>query len=497
MLRNLKIWSLALLGLTFGACKKLMNVNTNPNVAQGTTLKTLLPAGELYLASAVGVDLQITGAFFSQYWTQNPSTTYYQFLDQYSPQQKYFDNSWTNLYAACENLYQLQNLADSQSSPQYKAIALLLEAYSFQILTDGWGNVPFKQALKGQYQNGNLISPVYDTQSVIYNGIIGYIDSAVKIIKTGSSVVGSEDLIYGGNMTEWLKFAYTLKLKVYMRMSNANPVAAQAGITALLNTAGVMFIGTGDDAFINFTAKNNNPLYAEQNGIGGQNFAASATCIDSMTNNMDPRMDIFYEPTVGGLYAGIQQGNYNGGAVNYSIPSGFVAGDVNNTTSGTAPVNLLTSYESYFLQAEVVARGWGAVPYGYSDNQLFLDGISANFNYYNNQLIAATGTTGSLSYNIYIARNMPAVRYPAAGTVEQKVRYIILQKWYAMCGNQSFEAWTELRRTGLDSILTPSVNSGIGMKVPKRLLYPAVEASTNAKYPGLAPITSKMWWDIY
>jgi hypothetical protein len=66
-----------------------------------------------------------------------------------------------------------------------------------------------------------------------------------------------------------------------------------------------------------------------------------------------------------------------------------------------------------------------------------------------------------------------------------------------MCGNQSFEAWTDLRRTGLDSILTPSANSAIGAQLPKRFIYPIEESNTNTNFPGLQGITAKVWWDLY
>lgn len=499
MLKNKAILVLVCSGLALGSCKKFLDVNQNPNVSPTTTVKTLLPAAELYLASGVGVDLQVAGSFWSQYWTQNPAGNHYNFLDQYSPTQDYFNNAWTNLYAANENFYQLENIADSQYAGNYAAIALLMQAYTFQVITDAWGDVPFKTALKGQYLNGHMINPTFDSQKVVYQGILTYCDSAIKMMKSSAGITpGADDLIYGGNMSKWQKFAYTLKLKTIMRMSLVDPVTAQADLVTLYNSPGLAFIGMGDDAAVKFTSggSNANPLYAEQSGIGNQNFAASATIIDSMTNNYDTaRMKVFFEPGAAGGYMGIQQGDYYATVVNYSVPNVYVAGDLTNAASGGAPVNLLTSYESLFLQAEVVARGWIAP--GPSDATLFYNGIQASFNYYNNQIISATGITGAMAYSNYVAGGASGVNYPVGGSVNQKVRYITLQKWYAMCGNQSFEAWTELRRTGLDSILTPSVNSSIGAVLPKRCLYPSIESSTNANFPGLMTITSKEWWDLY
>ena len=505
---NKKIIVAALIGTLFGvsSCKKYLNVNTNPNGVLAPTVQTLLPEAQLYVGTALGVDMEIAGSFFAQYWTQSPSASQYHNLDQYAPGQDGFSTAWTNLYTANENFYQLYKLADSQKKKQYMAISLLMQAYTFELITDAFGDAPCKQALKGQYADGHIVNPVYDPQDSIYTTIIAYIDSANTLINPNDAVLpGSDDLVYGGDMTKWQKFANTLALRVYMRMSAVNPTAAQAGITALYaNAATSTFIGTGDDAFIAYGANsaNSNPLYAEEAGLAyTQNFVASATCIDTMVNNNDPRYNVFYEPVVGsaGLFAGLLQGNYNGNyAGTASYPSVYVAGDAqnNNATnsykSGNAPVNLLTSYESLFLQAEVAARGWVVG----DDASLFFSAIAANFNYYSGQFSDVTGSSGATNYSTYIAGGGYWTLYPTTGTTAQKLQYIITQKWFAMCGNQGFEAWTEWRRTGYPNFFVISESSIIGANFPKRFTYPSTESTTNSNYPGLKPITAKVWWDL-
>src|ERR1035437_3505049 len=104
MLINRKIILTVAIGLALGAssCKKFMNVNTNPNVSQTVTVQTLLPAAELYIGSAVGVDLQIAGSIWAQYWTQTPVASQYVTLEQYAPGQNQFSTPWTNLYQGAE-----------------------------------------------------------------------------------------------------------------------------------------------------------------------------------------------------------------------------------------------------------------------------------------------------------------------------------------------------------------------------------------------------------
>lgn len=486
------------LALGVSSCRKFMDVNTNPNISQTATVQTLLPAAELYIGSSVGVDLQVIGSIWAQYWTQSPVGTQYEQFEKYTPSRDAFSSAWTNLYAGAENFYQLSNLADTQNKTQYQAIAVLMQAYTFQLIADGWGDAPFKQALKGQYSSGHLITPKYDSQMVVYNGILADIDSANKLINTADPVhPGADDLIYGGDMSKWKKFANTLKLKVILRTASIDPVGAQAKVAALYaSVPKPVFIGEGDEAKIAYgsSSANRNPLYSEESStkLGGiQNLAASKTCIDAMNGNSDPRVRIFYQSGSAG-FSGIAQSAYNVPvtAGSYAIPGIYVAGDMSNANSGNAPVNLLSSWESLFLQAEVVARGWAVT--GSSDNALFYQGIKASFDYpfYYNALVATyTPTTGS-AYNDYVSAGGPWTSYPTAGTLAAKLSFIITQKWFAMCGNQGFEAWTELRRTGYPNFLVHPVNSLIGTDRPRRCLYP-----TSENPPALLPVNAGVWWN--
>ncbi len=500
---------IAAAGLILGvsSCRKFLDVNTNPNGATYATAATLLPAGELNIGTALGVDMQVNGSMWAGYWTQSPSASQYKIIEQYNTGQDNYSYLWDNLYTANENLFQLIKLADQQKKRHYKAIALLLQAYTYQLTTDAFGDVPFNQALRAQPADGGLVNPKYDSQRVVYNGIIKYVDSAEALIQQADAAgPSSDDLIYQGDMAKWAKFGYTLKLRTYLRMSKINPTAAQAGIAALYATPGVAFIGTGDDARIKygFSTANKNPLYAEASSAvinGTQNIVGSSTVIDSMNSNDDYRAYIFFGALLSnGQVKGITQGNYNSNPApgTYSIPNVYVGGAAGDARSSSAPVNFLTSYESYFLQAEAVVRGWASG----NDSSLFYKGVAASFNYYSSELSTEIGVDGATSYDIYVngdvANSIPAgywAVYPYTGTATDRLRHIITGKWFAMCGNQGFEAWTEMRRTGYPDFFVPSVAAG-SAALPKRFLYPTTESVRNSAFPGLLPLSTKMWWDL-
>ena len=527
------------LALGVSSCRKFLDVNTNPNQVTSATVQTLLPAGQLYVASALGVDLEINGSMWAGYWTQNPNSSQYRSIEQYAPTQDGFSTPWQNLYSANENFFQMGKLADSLKRKHYKAISLLMRAYTFQLITDGWGDAPYSQALKAQLADGGILNPKYDSQVSIYNGLIFYIDSAEALLNTAeptSNEPGTDDLIFNGNITRWKKFGYTLALKMYMRFSEKNPVWAQAGIARINAIPGVQYLGSGDDAKISFgfnNTNNKNPLDAEMTSTtlnGTQNLVGSATCIDSMNSNADYREYLFYSQVTADVFTGLTQGHYDAviATSSVSVPNVYVGGNVVTKAlaakSANAPVNLLMGSESYFLQAEAVARGWAAG----DDSALFYQGIKANFDYYSsaftdlNDVWASAGQTsasgatlssdivlnsdfayysyvnGDTVYNTPAGTPAPAYWsiYSRNYTLTAKLRKIITQKWFGMCGNQGFEAWTEFRRTGYPDFFVHSVNSLIGNQLPVRFLYPSTESTRNTAFPGLQLITTKMWWDL-
>lgn len=514
------------------SCKKYLDVNTNPNIANNPDLELVLPSAQVAIAHVVGGQFQINGSFWAQYWTQSPLANQYKQYDQNQPSSDNYNTSWRILYAsALTDLNYIYNSASAKNNKQYMAVSSLLTAYTYQVITDAWGDAPYKEALKALDVDGGIVSPAYDAQSIIYDEIVTRIDAALALIDENALIhPGADDLLYGGDMGAWRKFGNTLKLKVALRLSEISPAKAQTIITTM--TADTNFAGfimtASEEAKVAFSTAggSQNPIYSEIVGVGNtQNIYGSKTCIDSMNSNHDARAFIFYKPTAAGV-VGIAQGNYNNAseAAGKSIASHFVGAEAGNTESGAAPVRFLSSYESLFLQAEATARGWlsGTA----TDQELFEEGIAESFRAYVTdadveelirdslpgelsdfvvnldyaiyRYIHGDTVTGYLGGDTVANTNLEAANwgmYPSTGTTEEKVRHIITQKWFSMCGNQGFEAWTEWRRTGYPDFLVTSVNSLIGTSKPVRFIYPTEEITLNANFPGIKQVTEKMWWD--
>ncbi|HEU4551424.1 MAG TPA: SusD/RagB family nutrient-binding outer membrane lipoprotein [Chitinophaga sp.] len=477
---------IAALALAFGVvsvtgCKKFLDINENPNAPSDANVTLLLPSAQASIAHVLGNQFQVYGGIWGQYWTQSPSASQYKTIDQYSINASSFDRSWRILYTnALQDLQVvITKAAAAPQYQQYAAISYILKGYTYQMLTDAFGDVPVKEA-----NNVNITNPHYDPQEVVYDSVFYFINKGLSMIDLNTEAVpGSEDLLFAGDMGKWQQFGNTLKLRAALRLSQVAPQAAEDTIKAL-QAAGVTFLT--EDAAIQYstTGGNQNPLFAEILGLGRtQNLVASSTAVDQMNQNHDPRVNVFYEKVEAlDTVVGITQGAFDTitTTIPYSIPTPAVGAKGLDDQSALAPVKLISASESYFLQSEAAARGWWT---GADAAQLFRSGISASF--------ADYGLAGEAS--AYIT-NAPAAQWPAG--LPAQIKAIITQKYFAMCGNQSFEAWTEWRRTNYPDFLVVSLASALGNdQRPLRLLYPNTEVTQNSNFPGLKTITTPVWWD--
>lgn len=478
-----KLLVLALIGtLGLTGCNKFLDINENPNNPETAAPNLLLPTVEASISQVVGNTFQVYGNIWGQYWTQNPTSSQYKAIDQYRITNTSMDRVWSIIYRNTLNNAELIIKSKVADNDNYKGIAYILKAYTFQVATDAFGDIPLSDALKA---DGNL-SPKYEAQEVVYDSIFNYIDKGLALLATKQAVpVTSQDMIFKGDLDKWKAFANTLKLRAYLRISGVNESKASAGIKALY-AKNVSFLN--EDATITYTTTggNENPFYNEMIGLSRvQNVVASGTAVEAFARNNDPRRFAFYEKVEGepDTIAFIPQGTYSSFPKKaVSSPSAKVGGRANDPTSAVAPVKLISASESSFLQAEAVVKGWGTG----NAEALYKAGITSSFE--------ATGNTADAAN--YIAK-APDAKDFAIKSATDKVKAIITQKYYAMCGFQGFEAWTEWRRTGYPTFFVTSAASTLGAgRMPLRLPYALSEATTNSNYPGNIVIYTPVWWDV-
>lgn len=467
---------LAMLMMVATACEDFLDVNTDPNNPSEATVDLVFPAGISSVAFTIGGQWQVLGSFWSQHWTQSTGANQYAVIDDYNITETQYDGEYSELYAgALNDLNWVSRRAAEEENWNYYLMAEVMRAYTFQVLVDLYDKAPYFQALQGSDDT----TPAFDDGQAIYDDLIARIDDALSkdLDAFTSTQPGRDDMVFQGNMDNWIKFANTLKLKIYMRQTEARPEVAQAGITELFNSGAEFLDVDAEMAEYVDVEDFRNPYYAVQvssagNGRGNVDVAASNTLLEVLINAGDPRLDaIFNTPEAGGPHIGLDQGDYsNTGFQNHVFLSQPAVGP-------THPVVFMSAAESKFLQAEAVER------YGVPGDAeaLYQEGIEANFEKH--------GVSGA------------AALYGPGGPYEYDgIESVIFQKWIACANFNALESHFERLRTGYPDHFTITPNNITGGVFPRRLPYTSTELSNNAvnlnAIGGQKTVIQRTWWNL-
>jgi len=499
-----KLFILLTVLLVLGSsCKKdFLNVDeTNPNNASTVPANLILPAALNY--TSILMNTPGNYAFINEwYGLWSISGGYSQDLNmtEYNLLNSHFQGNWSSSYTNLKNYDNIEKSATAPALMSYRAIAKIMKVYLYQNLVDNYGNVPYSQALQAE---SSVLKPAYDPQQTIYEDLVVQLDTAMNIIATTpltATLVGSGDIIFGGNMGNWAKFANTLKLRILM--NQADMAGRAAYITAhLATTASVGYMGAGQGAWLNpgylVSVGKMNPFWERfWNASGSQQadglgyFVAGQDACDFLTANGDPRKLRFFQ-----AYTGTSiQGNYFGAKLLQTVANtskigpGMLIGYNQN-----API--LTDIESLFLQAEAAQRGYIA-----GSAQAFYEAAVTASIVYEGQKASSDPSTYvapvALDAASFLANGGANVSYVAA---TNKLQLIITQKWCALNGLSPMPIWTDYRRTGFPNFIHWSADpQKINPTPPVRLLYPQTEISTNpdnvTAQGTINLFTSKIFW---
>ncbi|MFV5694841.1 SusD/RagB family nutrient-binding outer membrane lipoprotein [Flavobacterium sp. LB3P122] len=355
-----------------------------------------------------------------------------------------------------------------------RAIIEIMNAYTFSVLVDSFGNVPYSEALDIEAHP----LPKYDDAQTIYKDLIARLTAAQAKLNTSESSFGTADLIYSGNTAKWKKFANTLRLRLAINMSDVDATYSSAQATAAIN-AGLMS-SNSDDANLNYLGAqpNANPLYADIVASGRKDFVIADTFVNKLNALSDPRRAKYFTFAPGTT---VYKGGIYGSSNSYTNFSTINS----NILAPTFPGTILSYSEQEFLLAEAAARGIAA-----AGSPVF---------HYNNAVFASMDNWGVAKDDAiaYLAAN------PYNGTsIAAWKKSIGEQAWIALY-NRGFEAWDSWRRLDFPVLLAPTTTYNDIKSVPTRLTYPAGEATVNATnvtaaaatVTGGDKLTSKIFWD--
>ncbi len=470
---------IAIGGLTV-SCDDYLDINdpkNDPTVAQVTP--DLIMAGALTSTHSTQVNsMNRLGNVFMNNWGANVNAFTGGFNEEYQLilTSTFYNTIWDQLYVRMANF---QSIIDTPAEGfnNHQAIAKIMKSYYMQSIVDLYGDAPYSEA----FQGGANTTPMYDDDMAIYRQLIVEIDEAIELIDNADDLtnpVGAEDVIYMGDMQNWVNFANTLKLRILMRQST---LAESDGEAASYLTA--QFQSLQDASFITSSATINpgyakdagrqNPFYAtygfdvDGNRTTTNRFVVASLYAErfldgSLTAVFDPRINRIYTP-IGDEVLGVEQGiDSNDPSVPATISPLGPGLLIDDTQDGI----VFSAASSFFLQSEAVFRGY--LPG--DAKQLFEEGIRASFNYLEDP-------ENPLDAETYIAE-INTVDGAGWDGSSNKIEAIMTQKWIALNGINAIESWIEYTRTGFPEIPL-AINAQRDSK-PNRLLYPSSEYIANA-----------------
>jgi hypothetical protein len=406
----------------------------------------------------------------------------------------------------------INTIATEQNLPEIAALATVVKVQGMHRVADAYGPIPYLNS------NGSLKNN-YDPLQNVYTRFFEELDGAIDVLtkfaqgNPSSLLMRDYDYIYGGNVTKWVKFANTLRLRLAIRVAYAN--AALAKTEAEKSIANPFGIISNADERAAIQRSNTlayiHPLYEIAYNFNAGEVRMSASMDTYMNGYADPRRAAYFTKAADGNYHGVRQGIVTTTWTPYSGP----AISNLNVTSGSTPIVWMTAAESYFLRAEGALRGWNM---GGTAQDLYNQGIAASFKengvaddptvYAANNTatpIAFTDNSGQ-SGNNAPAPSAITIAWNAADNFEANLERIITQKWLAMYPDGP-EGWAEFRRTGYPRLL-PVVNNNSNGTVNtaiqiRRIPYPQSEYTNNKTgvQSGISALGGpdgggvKLWWD--
>jgi hypothetical protein len=362
-------------------------------------------------------------------------------------------------------------------------IARIMEAWTFSLITDTYGDVPFNEANRGR--SDNLYQPKFDKQQLIYDSLFRRLEEANTLLAQGQALpanLTARDPLYAGDVAKWRKFGNSLYLRLLLRASGRPESKAAQKIQEMVQTSPANYpimASNAESAVLKFTTTA--PFVSAFNtyrdfDFNGDN-GLSVFFVSTLNGWGDPRL-VKWAATVGGNYEGIPSG-YASGQQSDRL-SYYLAALKNEPLTG----NILSYAELQFILAEAALKGYtnGVA------KTLYENGVSNAITYW-----GLTVPVGHLA--------KPGVAWVDAETTQQKMEKIITQKYFTFFFTD-FQSWYEHRRTGFPTLpIGPGVQNNQVM--PTRFVYPTSVQSLNkvnydAAVAGMGGdnMLVKVWWDV-
>jgi hypothetical protein len=363
----------------------------------------------------------------------------------------------------------------------------ILAVCNFARATDLYGAVPYTE---GGWGRKDILYPAYDSQEFIYHDMMDKLKNSIAVLKTANpeDAYPGFDPLYENDLTKWIRFANSLRLRLAMRArfvdeANSNTVIRECLDEDLIENHTQDASRKYEDVdILELNNRWHNLFIVKERWKMGELF------IEQLKATNDPRLPVLVEANSNDEYKGVKNGlndldhgNAFGMTENCYPSENLYAKDM--------PAYFLSADEVSFLKAE-------AALYEISNddaNEHYQDGIRKAMRKWD---------ITEEQINDFLANEPIAT---LSGQPEEKFEQICVQAWIATVPNFP-EVYSRMRRTDYPTIVQRTGNLEMGTSdgfLPKRLLYATDEVSRNGDnvanaiaIQGPNKITTPLWWDV-
>lgn len=546
---GLSLISLSLISI--GCQDSLDEVNTNPNSPEIVPTFGILNSATKELMDATRNDFE--SGRMSLPWVQYSAQVQYTEEDRFQFRETSSSALYSNLFRVAKDFKDIilinqerpiESAVNGNNENQI-AVARIMLAYTFSILADSFGPVPYysfgnKDADFQALDLQNHPNPKYASQEKIYSDILNELKAASnQLILTDNNLKG--DLIYNGKMENWKKFANSLRLRIANRLKGSIPSADGHIMDAI--SSGVM-TSNKDNAVLAYSNDllTPSPMFTAVFINSRTDFKVASTMVSVLkgekgnVNAVDPRLYKYaapvYQVNSNDEFIKDDDGNkvtvkllptagrfvYDGDGIttqNSRRLDNYI-GNPYGLTRQMAPTQA-NSGTSWFSN-NILKADFGEVLMEYSEVEFLLSEVNGwDDTHYRNGVQASLEKWGVSPFDV----NAYMTNLPAANKAN-----VLSQKWIALF-MQPQEAYAEWRRTGyptflikpgdVNPLLVPLANgtttytfvplspSGITLtEMPSRITYPVTMKQLNptgynsgvaALGPGGDKVNTKLIWD--
>lgn len=479
----------------WGCEKGFVEKNTNPVLAT-----TIDPVYQLVNAEIIGINIShYEGCMVQQ--AQHLLGGAEEGGNRNTWQDMHSGNHFNSLYG--NQIKNLVDIIDKTKDDPYRSnlynMARILKAYSYQLLVDRYGDVPYSEAGLAYISQVNF--PEYEDQRTIYADIARELEEAVNALDATKDMV-SQEMYFGGDIPKWKKFGNSLLLRVGMRYTKLDEAEARRLVEIATDPErGGVMSSNSDNVILRCNTTQTNPSNGFITGSTRYVWHVGETLIDFMQTNNDPRLQYtaaLYPNPSSGFNPGIPDtdpANQIGCPYGYTdvdvvdapgypgkIGNAFKYSQFNRSTLGRTDAWLyyVTYAQTQLLLAEARYRGYvttGEV------KDYYEAGIKGHMTQ-----VDMWGSSGSESPITTEEQDAYLLEPGVAFDQTQALKQINEQYWVA-CLMIWPEAWANFRRSGyplLDPINFPGEDPSVAISTGgdgfiHRLQYPLKEWSVNTE----------------